>query len=313
MKMKDLKVVFMGTPDFAVPILKMLIENTNVVMVVSQPDKLVGRKKILTPTPVKELALSHNIEVYQPIKLKDDINPIIKKNPDIIITCAYGQLVPKHLLMNPNYGCINVHASLLSEYRGGAPIHRCLMDCAEKTGVTIMYMDETLDTGNIINSKEYIIKNDDDVGTLHEKLSVLGAEVLLKTLPKIIDGTNFDIPQDNGSATYAYNITREDEHLNFNRTSKEVWNHVRALSPWPLSYTIIDDIEIKIIKCHIGKNISELSPGTISVLNKKELGIQTNDGVIYLDRVKPFGKKEMAITDFINGLDKAKILNSIVK
>lgn len=313
MEMKDLKVVFMGTPEFAVPILKMLNDNTNVVLVVSQPDKEVGRKKILTPTPVKEYALKHNIEVYQPTKLKDDINTIIRKNPDIIITCAYGQILPKHLLINPNYGCINVHASLLPEYRGGAPIHRCLMNGEEKTGVTIMYMAESLDTGNIINSKEYDISLEDDVGTLHQKLSVLGADLLLKTLPKILEGTNFDIPQDNEFATYAYNITREDEHLHFNKTSKEVWNHVRALSPWPLSYTIIDNVEVKIIKCHIGEKVSELSPGTISVLNKKELGIQTNDGVIYLDRVKPFGKKEMDVTDFINGLDKMKILNSLVK
>ncbi|MGM9834712.1 MAG: methionyl-tRNA formyltransferase [Bacilli bacterium] len=313
MELKDLKVVFMGTPDFAVPILKMLIENTNVVMVVSQPDKLVGRKKVLTPTPVKELATNYGIEVYQPAKISDDINPIIRKKPDIIITCAYGQIVPKHLLMSPNYGCINVHASLLPEYRGGAPIHRCLMDGAEKTGVTIMYMDETLDTGNIINSKEYIIEDTDNVGTLHEKLSALGAELLLKTLPKIVDGTNFDIPQDNEMATYAYNIKREDEHINFNKTSKEIWNHVRALNPWPLSNTIIDDVEIKVLNCHIGEKISDLSPGTISVLNKKELGIQTIDGIIYLDRVKPFGKKEMDITDYINGLDKEKILNSIVK
>lgn len=313
MELKDLKVVFMGTPSFAVPILDMLIKNTNVVLVVTQEDKLVGRKKELTSPPVKILAEKNNIEVFQPSKIKDDINKIISMHPDIIITCAYGQIIPAHLLISPTYGCINVHASLLPEYRGGAPIHRCLMNGEEKSGITIMYMDEKMDTGNIINSAEYTILDSDDVGTLHEKLSLLGRDLLLKTLPKIVEGTNFDIPQDDELATYAYNIKREDEHLDFNKTSKEVWNHVRALHPWPLSNTIIGDVEVKVLKCHIGEKLNDLSPGTVSVLNKKELGIQTKDGIIYLDRVKPFGKKEMDIKDYINGLDKEKILNSIVK
>lgn len=311
--MKDLKVVFMGTPDFAVPVLNSLIENTNVVMVVTQPDKEVGRKKELTPPPVKKVALEHGIEVFQPIKLKEEINKIIEVKPDIIITCAYGQILPEHLLMSPDLGCINVHASLLPEYRGGAPIHRCLIDGAEKTGITIMYMDKTMDTGNIINSKEYIITDEDNVGTLHDKLSVMGAELLIKTLPKIIDGTNFSIKQDDELATYAYNITREDEHIDFNKTSRQVWNQVRGLNPWPLANTVIADNEVKVLECRIGKKISDASPGTISVLNKKELGIQTKDGIIYLEKVKPFGKKEMNIIDYINGLDKENILYSIVK
>lgn len=311
--MKDFKVVFMGTPDFAVPILEILIKNTNVVLVVSQPDKEVGRKRILTPTPVKETAIKHGIEVFQPAKIRDDFSKIKEVDPDIIITCAYGQILPETLLNYPDYGCINVHASLLPEYRGGAPIHRCLMDGAKKTGVTIMYMDKTMDTGNIINSKEYYIKDEDNVGTLHDILSKMGADLLLKTLPSIKDGTNFDIKQDEEFATYAYNIKREDEHIDFTKTSKEVWNLVRGLNPWPLANTIIDDVEVKVLECRIGEKCSDLSPGTISVLNKKELGIQTRDGVIYLEKVKPFGKKEMDIISYINGLDKEKIINSIVK
>lgn len=311
--MKDFKVVFMGTSEFAVPILEALIENTNVLLVVSQPDAYVGRKHILTPTPVKSVALKHGIEVFQPTKLKDDYKRIKEVDPDIIITCAYGQIVPEVILNLPDYGCINVHASLLPEYRGGAPIHHAIINGEEKTGITIMYMDKKLDTGNIINSKECSITLDDDVGTLHDKLSKLGADLLIKTLPSIKEGTNFDIKQDNEMATYAYNITREDEHLNFNKTSKEVYNQVRGLHPWPLANTIIDDLEVKVLKCHIGPKISDLSPGTIAILNKKELGIATKDGIIYLEKVKPFGKKEMEITDYINGLNKEKILNSIVK
>lgn len=313
MKMKELKVVFMGTPDFAVPILEMLIENTNVVLVVSQPDALVGRKKELTITPTKKVALEHDIEVYQPKKLKEDITPIIEKKPDIVITCAYGQILPEELLMRPLYGCINVHASLLPQYRGGAPIHHAIINGETKTGVTIMYMDKNMDTGNIINSEECLISDNDNVLTLHEKLSDIGAKLLQRTLPKIIDGTNFDIPQDNEMATYAYNITREDEKLDFNKTSKEVFNKVRGLYPWPLANIIINETEVKILKCHIKEDERSMSPGTIAILNKKELGIKTKDGIVLIDRVKPFGKKEMDIVDYINGLDKEKVINSIVK
>ena len=176
-----------------------------------------------------------------------------------------------------------------------------------------MYMDKNMDTGNIINSEECLIEDDDNVLTLHEKLSQIGAKLLLRTLPKIIDGTNFDIPQDNEMATYAYNITRSDERLDFNKTSREVFNKVRGLYPWPLANTIINDVEVKILKCHILEDSRNLSPGTIAILNKKELGIKTKDGIVLIDRVKPYGKKEMDVVDYINGLDKEKVINSIVR
>lgn len=311
--MKNTKVIFMGTPDFAVPILEMLIENTNVVMVVTQPDKEIGRHQELKYSPIKEVALKHNINVFQPIKIKEEYAPILNTDADIIITCAYGQIIPEIILNKPRLGCINVHASLLPKLRGGAPIHHAIIDGEEKTGVTIMYMDKQMDTGDIISMKEYIIKNTDNVGILHDTLSILGKDLLFETLPSIINGTNIRISQNHNEATYGYNITREEEHLDFNKTAKEVYNQVRGLYPWPLANTIINNTEVKILDCYIGDKDSNLSSGTICEINKDTIGICTKDKVIYITKVKPFGKKQMLALDYINGLNKEKVLHTIVE
>lgn len=303
----------MGTPDFAVPILEMLIEETNVVMVVTQPDKEVGRHHELEMTPIKRLALENNIKVYQPTKIRTEYEPIINTDADIIITCAYGQIIPEIILNKPRLGCINVHASLLPRLRGGAPLHHALIDGEEKTGITIMYMDKGMDTGDIISTKEYIISDTDNVGILHDKLSMMGKYLLKETLPSIINGTNSRTPQDNNLATYAYNISREEEHLDFNSSSKNIYNKVRGLYPWPKANTIINDQEVKILECFIGEKDSTLSPGTICEINKDNIGICTKDKIIYITKVKPFGKKEMNALDYINGLQKEKVLHSIVK
>ena len=311
--MKNTKVIFMGTPDFAVPILEMLIQNTDVILVVTQPDKEVGRHHELEMPPIKKVALSHGIKVFQPTKIRNDYDEVINSGADIIITCAYGQIIPEIILNTPRLGCINVHASLLPRLRGGAPLHHAIIDGEEKTGVTIMYMDKNMDTGDIISTKEYIIKNTDNVGTLHDTLSIIGRDLLLETLPSIINGTNERIPQDNEEATYAYNITREEEHLDFNQTAQEVYNKVRGLNPWPKANTIINDQEVKITECYIGDKDSSFSAGTICEINKDNIGICTKDKVVYITRVKPFGKKEMSALDYINGLSKEKVLYSIVK
>lgn len=311
--MRNTKVIFMGTPDFAVPILKMLIENTNVIMVVTQPDKEVGRHHDLVETPVKHLAKMHNIEVFQPTKIKEEYRKIIDSNADIIITCAYGQIIPEVILNSPRLGCINVHASLLPKLRGGAPIHHALIDGETKTGVTIMYMDKRMDTGDIISSKEYFIKDTDNVGMLHDTLSQLGTSLLKETLPTIINGTNNRKSQNDEEATYGYNITREEEHIDFNKTAKEIYNQVRGLNPWPLANTLINGTEVKILECYIGEKDSTLSSGTICEINKDNLGICTKDKVIYITKVKPFGKKEMSARDYVNGLNKEKVLNTIVE
>ncbi|MDE6141008.1 MAG: methionyl-tRNA formyltransferase, partial [Bacilli bacterium] len=298
--MKDLKVVFMGTPNFAVPVLKELIENTNVVLVVTKEDKEVGRKKVLTPTPVAVLAEKHGIEVFKPHRLKNDYQIIIDKKPDIIITCAYGQIVPVSVLECPPLGCINVHASLLPKYRGASPITAAIMNGEEKTGITIMYMAEGIDTGNIIQAAEMPIEKSDTCGTLSEKLSNLGAELLMKTLPSIIDETNFSLAQDAEEATYVGLLKREDERLDFNDTVQNVVNKVRALNPEPLANILIDGEEWKILSAEIGSS-KQGEIGIISEIGKDYFSINCQDGCVNIKEIKPFGKKNMLVRDFLNG------------
>lgn len=305
--MKDKRVVFMGTPEFSVPVLKRLIEETNVVLVVTQPDAPVGRKKILTPSPIKELALKNNIEVFTPNKIRSDYQKIIDTKPDIIITCAYGQIIPKNILDLPKHKCINVHASLLPKLRGGAPIHHAIIDGYDKTGITIMYMDEKMDTGDIISSNE--IKIDDDMTTsiLHDKLSVIGADLLIKTLPSIFNKTNNRIKQNNEDATYGYNITKEEEKINFNKTSKEIYNQIRGLNEYPGAYTTLDNKIIKVYSSRIG-NGNKTNPGEIINIYKDGIGVSTSDGEIIITKLQMPGKKVLAVRDYLNGVDKSVLL-----
>jgi len=224
--MKNLRVVFMGTPDFSVPVLKTLIENTKVELVVTQPDAFVGRKKVLTPSPIKQVALDNNIEVITPYNIKEDYERIIEINPDIIITCAYGQIIPKVLLDLPKYKCVNVHASLLPIYRGGAPIHASLLNGDDETGITIMYMAEGMDDGNIIKQESIKIEDSDNINTLSDKLSDLGAKLLIETMPSILDCTCDNIKQEDDKVTFAYIIKRKDEIINFNKSYKEIFNQL---------------------------------------------------------------------------------------
>lgn len=301
--MKDLRVVFMGTPEFSVPVLKMLIEETNVVLVVSQPDALVGRKQVLTPSPVKQVALDNNIPVLTPEKLRKEYEAVLNYKPDIIITCAYGQIVPKIVLDYPSYGCINVHASLLPKYRGASPIQKVLYNGEEETGVTIMYMDETLDTGNIINAEAIQITDDDNFGTLSDKLSELGANLLRRTLPKIQEGENFDIPQDNLEATYYGLLSREDEKIDFNRTKVEIVNHIRSMNPTPYANTIINGVEWKIAEAKVGTDIvGEI--GKITNITKKSFDINCSDGTVTILKCQPASKKMMNVSDLFNGFDR---------
>ncbi len=310
--MKDLKVVFMGTPDFSVPVLEVLIKNTNVSLVVCQPDKLVGRKQTLMAPPIKQVALQHDIKVFQPSKIKEDYEMIINEQPDIIITCAYGQIIPKVLLELPKYGCINVHASLLPKLRGGAPIHHALIDGYEKTGITIMYMAEGMDDGDIIAQKEYVIKKEDNVGSLHDILSNMGAQLLIATLPAIISGTNQRIKQNSKEVTFAYNIKREEEHLDFHDTCINIYNKVRGLNPWPLANIILDDKEVKVIECDYQlKKMDNTSK--ICEITKDTIGISALDGIVYLKKIKPFSKKIMPVKDYLNGVKKEDLLNKEVK
>lgn len=310
--MKNSKIIFMGTPDFAVPVLEMLIQNYQVLLVVTQPDKKVGRKQELKPTPVKEVACKYNIPVFQPKKIRENYQEILDMQPDLIITCAYGQIIPKIILDCPTIGCFNVHASLLPKYRGGAPIHKALIDGEKETGITIMYMDEGMDTGDMIAKNVYQIKEEDNTGTLHAILSKMGAELLKETLPSIIKKTNPREKQNSKEATYAYNIQREEEHIDFQKTGKEIINQIRGLNPWPTANFILKKEEVKVLEAYFEpQKIS--TPSIIQELKKDAIGITCQDGIVFLTKIKPFGKKVMNAKDYLNGVNKKDLISQKVE
>ncbi len=308
----DIKVVFMGTPDFSVPVLEGLIENYHVVGVVSQPDRKVGRRQEVVYSPIKELALKHDILVFQPEKIRTDYKDILALEPDIIITCAYGQIIPKEVLNYPKYGCINVHASLLPKLRGGAPIHHAIIDGYDRTGITIMYMDEAMDSGDIISQREVVIDKEDTMESLHDKLRIVGKELLLSTLPSILDGTNQRIKQDTSEVTYAYNIKREEEYLDFSKSSLELYNQIRGLCPFPGSSCVIGEKEFKVYFARIEKiDTSDKKPGEVLHIYKDGLGIATSDYELVLLDIKPFGKRRMLASSFVNGINKNDYIGKV--
>lgn len=313
--MKNIKVVFMGTPEFAVPVLEGLIENYDVVGVVSQPDKKVGRHQTLVNTPIKDVAVKNNILCLQPEKIKESYDDVLALNPDIIVTCAYGQIIPKEILDYPKFGCINVHASLLPKLRGGAPIHKSIIDGYDKTGITIMYMDIKMDSGDIISQVETIIEDTDNLESLHDRLSLMGRELLLDVMPSIIDGTNNRIVQNSDEVTYAWNIKREEEHIDFNNTKREIFNLIRGLSPIPGANFILDDQEFKVYSSIISnRDFSSKDNGTITGLYKEGIGVKCSDGEIIFTVIKPFGKKKMDASSYINGLqNKEEFIGKVLK
>ena len=310
--MKNLKVVFMGTPTFSIPILKYLIENTQVVLVVSQPDREKDRKGNLLPTPIKQLAIENNIEVYQPQNIKKDFQPIIEKQPDIIITCAYGQIIPEEILNYPKYGCINVHGSLLPKLRGGAPIHHAIINGDKKTGITIMYMDKKMDSGDIISQKEIPILDNDNLDSLYEKMSNLGMTALSESLPSIVNGTCKRIKQDNNEVTFGLNITKEEEKINFNNSSINIFNQIRGLSSIPGAYCLLDDKRMKVYASTITNIDSKDTPGKIEKIDKTGIYINTNDKIICITDIKLEGKKRCLVKDFINGIKSTDYIGKVL-
>ena len=295
-----MKIVFMGTPLFAVEVLEMLIENHDVVLVVTQPDKAIGRKKVLMPSLVKQLALKHNIDVFQPEHIRNNYEKIIDLNPDLIITAAYGQILPKALLNQIE--AINVHGSLLPKYRGGAPIQYALFNGDQSTGVTIMYMAYKMDSGDIIKQEAIPILNDDDYLSLTKKLSTLGTKLLKEVLDDIILGHIVRIPQNESEVTFAKTLAYEDEHIDFDQSSDEIINRIKGLSPEPGGYAIINEQKIKIYKVKKSDIIvkEETIPGQILKI-KKQLVVKTSDGAVEIETVQLPGKKIMAAKDFLNG------------
>ena len=311
--MKKLKVIFMGTPTFAIPVLEKLIQNTNVILVVSQPDREKDRKGNILPTPTKRLALDNDIEVYQPIKIKEEYDKIISLKPDIIITCAYGQIIPEVILNCPKYGCINVHGSLLPKLRGGAPIHHAIINGDKVTGITIMYMDKLMDSGDIISQEKLSILDDDNLDTIYEKMSYLGANLLIETLPSIINGTNQRIKQESSEVTFGYNITKEEEKIDFSKSSKEIHNQIRGLSSVPGAYCMLDDKRLKVYHSELTDKKTTAPFGMIIDINKTGIYVNTKDFVIKLTDIKLEGKKRCLVKDFVNGIKLEEYVGKVLK
>ena len=299
------KIVFMGTPDFSVPVLRQIIaDGYEVVGVVTQPDRPVGRKRVLTPPPVKAEALKHNIPVLQPekIRIKEEVEKVLALQPDLVVTAAFGQILPKELLEAPKYGCINVHASLLPELRGGAPIHYALIQGKEKTGITIMYMAEKLDAGDILTQVEVPITEEDNVGTLHVKLSSAGAQLLSETLPKLLENKLEPIIQNEAEATFAYNIKREQEKIDWSKSGEDIYNQIRGMNPWPVAYTSMDQMVLKIWKAEKLPSKESQPPGTVTDIQPDGLVVQTgNSTAIKITELQPSGKTKMLSEQFLRG------------
>ncbi|GGB56989.1 methionyl-tRNA formyltransferase [Fictibacillus barbaricus] len=303
-----MKVLFMGTPDFSVPVLRQLVEDGyDVAGVVTQPDKPVGRKKEIKQTPVKEEAIKHGISVYQPIKLREDYKEILKLQPDLIVTAAYGQILPRAILEAPQFGCINVHASLLPKYRGGAPIHKSIIDGNDKTGITIMYMVEKLDAGDILTQVEVPIEEKDHVGSMHDKLSAAGAKLLSETIPLLVEGKIKPIPQVDEEVSFAWNITREQEKINWTLTGEEIYNHIRGLHPWPVAYTYLNGQPLKVWWGEKQETNIDAEPGTVIAVQESGLQVATgNKTSIIITDLQLSGKKRMLASDYLKGASIAK-------
>ena len=301
------KIVFMGTPKFAVPVLEMLIEKYGVDLVITQPDKKVGRKKVLTAPPVKILAEEKGIRVLQPEKISGDedvLAELKELNPDIIITAAYGQLVPESILEIPKYKCINVHGSLLPKLRGGAPIQYSILEDHGKTGITIMYMVKKLDAGDMISKVEVDILDSDNYESLHDKLSIAGRDLLKETLPNIFTGNIAPEKQDDSLATFARNILREDEKIDWNKSARQIFNQIRALDPTPGAFTYLDENILKIWNSEVvdlEENFSSKKVGTIIKQDKKHIYLLCGENtVLKVKELQISGKKRMPVVNFLS-------------
>lgn len=299
-----MKILFMGTPDFSVSTLEALIQaGHEIVGVVTQPDKPKGRGKAMMAPPVKQKALEHGIKVFQPIKVREQqvIDELAQLKPDIGVVIAFGQILPQNLLDMPKLGCVNVHASLLPKYRGAAPIQRVILDGETETGVTIMQMDAGLDTGDMISFVTIEIKDDETGGSLHDKLAVAGANLLIETLKDIENGTAKRVKQDDSLSNYAAKLTKELGEISFEKSAVEIDRLIRGLNPWPSAYTQYEGKTLKIWKASVNKENKGGKPGEIIQVTKKSIDVQTGNGILELLEVQLEGKKRMDVGSFLRG------------
>ena len=308
--MNDKKIVFLGTPEFSACVLQGLIDaKYNIIAVVTQPDKPVGRKRILTPTPVKEVALRHNIDVYQPVSLRKDYEFLKNMDFDMLITAAYGQILPQEVLDLSKVNNINVHASLLPKHRGGAPIHRSIINGDKTTGVTIMKMVYKMDAGCMYAKQEVEIDEQINTSELFNKLQYVGRDLLLKVLPDLLDNKLEGIEQNEDEATYSFNIKREEEKIDFNKTTLQVHNLIRGLAEVPGAYCIFKEKEMKVYKAKIYKLCEDnVEVGSLKIENKNELIVKCSDGYLRLLEIKLEGKQRMDVSAFLNGCNKQELV-----
>ena len=303
----EIKIVYMGTPYFAQVVLESLIDaKYDIIAVVTQPDKPVGRKMLLEKSPVKATAEEHQIPVLQPLKIKEDYQAILALKPDIIITCAYGQIIPGIILNT--FLCINIHASLLPKLRGGAPMHRAIMNGLDKTGITIMRMAKKMDDGDMIVQAEVAITTEDTVGSLQTKLIASACELIKTYIPLIVADKVTYIPQDERIVTFGYNITKEEEFISFKDSYMTVYNHIRALIPWPIGYGIVEGVKIKLHKVHLSDELTDFDRGHIIGLKDKALAVAVENRVLLIDELQIEGRNKINAKDFVNGSGK-KLIN----
>ncbi|MDZ7672206.1 MAG: methionyl-tRNA formyltransferase [Halanaerobiales bacterium] len=303
-----MNVVFAGTPDFAVPSLETLSENDklNIKSVITQPDRKRGRGKKVQYPPVKKTAKKYDLKVIQPKNINDEstINKLEKLNIDLLIVVAYGQILSKKLLDLPKYGCINLHASLLSEYRGSSPIQQAILDGKEKTGVTTMFMDEGLDTGDIIKQREVIIKEDDNAGKLHDRLASVGAKLLEETILDFVNNPDNikSTKQDDNKSSYTSQLSKDDGLIDWSNKAEYIKNFVRAMNPWPGSFTYLESKLLKVYEIEVTEKMSDKEPGTIIKADPNDgLSIQTGDNIVKINELQLSGKKRMKYDDFLRG------------
>jgi len=308
-----MKIIFMGTPEFSVPSLQMLINEFEVTSVFTQPDRPKGRGKNLAMSPVKALALSYNIPVYQPLKLKNNeemIEVIRNSKPDFIVVVAFGQILPKEVLDIPKYACVNLHASLLPKYRGAAPINWCVIDGEHKSGNTTMLMDIGLDTGDTLLTDEVELTSDITAGELHDILMNSGAQLLVNTINGIVSSKIEPVKQKNEFSTYAPKLGKEMAKVNWEQSNVNIHNFIRGLNPWPIAYTHYEDVVMKIYKSRVINEFSTKKIGSIIEVSKEGLKISTGSGVLLIEEIQFPGKKPLKVKDYIigNKIDEGVVL-----
>lgn len=299
-----MRIIFMGTPDLAAVVLQDLYDSGNEIsLVVTQPDRQRGRGKKVSVSPVKALALEHDIPVFQPERVRrpEAVERLRQENADLIVVAAFGQILPKEILEMPRLGCINVHASLLPAYRGAAPIQWAVLNGEKKSGVTIMRMDEGLDTGDILLQKEVELDPKETADSLYDKLAKLGGKLLVQALPGIEDGSLSGIHQDDEKSSYAHMLTRQMGEINWSESAQKIERLVRGLNSWPSAYTSLRGKQLKIWEADVLAEESDAAPGTVVRVEKRRICVATGEGVLALGEVQLSGKKRMSVQAFLLG------------